>query len=123
MAGEDSVKEDAVKEDEWCSPTVLKKIRRHPNSTLRAMTEKASIGEDSELGHCPDHLPISVSIGVQDHLHDHRFLFSTDSELLRLLRRGLANHWFRCTVVPEAVSVRVANPSRSVDERDNSEGF
>ncbi len=51
VVGEDSVKEDAVKEDEWCNLTELKKTRRHPNSTLRAMTEKASIGEDSELGH------------------------------------------------------------------------
>ncbi len=100
-----------------------KKTRRCLNNILQAMTEKVSTGEDSELGHCLGHLPMFISIWVQGRLQGYEFLSSKDSELLRLLRRGLTNHQFRCMVVPGAVSVRVVNPSRSVDERDKSEEF
>ncbi len=75
------------------------------------MTEKALTSTDSELGHCLRHLPMFISIQAQDHHHEREFLFSTDSELLQLQRQGLANHRFRCMVVPEVASVQAVNLS------------
>ncbi len=117
---EDSAKEDAVEKssEDLCNLMEPKKIRRCLNKIKEVLT-----GPDSELGHGLGRLSIFGNVWEQEFLRNGQDLFLKDSDLLQLLRRGLANHRFRYTVVPEAVSVRVVIPSRFVDEQDNSEEF
>ncbi len=95
----------------------LEKTHRCLNSILQAMTKKmvdqeALSSVDLELDHCLHRSPMFISVQTQDRHLCHESLFLTDldsEELLQLHRQGLTNHRFRCTVVPEAASVRAVN--------------